>query len=227
MNGNVTSQEKVIKCFHCGNETLMHRKGESHWGSQDVKSDEYDDFSFNYQYDMYACPVCHKVTLVETYGDEGMRYPSRNGDLITEEVRTILYPINSIESKAIPPKIKNAFEGALKTKSIDINVCLMALRRTLELVLIEKGAKSWGLKEKIEEIAGKGILPDALKEASALTKILGDSAAHDKEIDIDQNDVNSMAEFVEYIIEYLYIVPDKISSYKEKLDQKIKIKREN
>lgn len=57
-------------------------------------------------------------------------------------------------------------------------------------------------------------------EASSLTKILGDSAAHDKELEIDQHDVESMAEFVEYIIEYLYIVPDKINTYKERLSSK-------
>lgn len=99
-------------------------------------------------------------------------------------------------------------------------MCLLALRRTLELILIEKGAKKWGLKDKIEEIAEKGILPDTLKEASSLTKILGDSAAHDKEIEIDQQDVESMAEFVKFIIEYLYVVPDKINSYKERLSSK-------
>ena len=53
-----------------------------------------------------------------------------------------------------------------------------------------------------------------------MTKILGDSAAHDKEMDIEQQDVESMAEFVEYIIEYLYVVPDKINSYKQRLSSK-------
>ena len=43
------------------------------------------------------------------------------------------------------------------------------------------------IKDKIEEIAEKGLLPDTLKEASSLAKLLGDTAAHDKEdLDIDQ-----------------------------------------
>lgn len=53
-----------------------------------------------------------------------------------------------------------------------------------------------------------------MKEASSLAKILGDTAAHDKELEIDQYDVEAMSEFVGFIIEYLYIVPDKISAYK-------------
>lgn len=130
------------------------------------------------------------------------------------------YEWNRISRSSIPSKVKEAFEAALKTKGIDKNICLMALRRTLELILKDKGATKWGLKDKIEEIAEKGLLPDTLKEASSLTKILGDSAAHDKELEIDQHDVESMAEFVEYIIEYLYIVPDKINTYKERLSAK-------
>src|SRR5699024_3519251 len=144
-----------------------------------------------------------------------------NNDILEYyDKKTILFPINNIESSSIPQKVKEAFEAALKTKGIDKNICLMALRRTLELILKDKGATKWGLKDKIEEIAEKGLLPDTLKEASSLTKILGDSAAHDKELEIDQYDVEAMAEFVGFIIEYLYIVPDKISAYKVRLDEK-------
>ena len=66
----------------------------------------------------------------------------------------------------------------------------------------------------------KGLLPDTLKEASSLAKVLGDTAAHDKELEIDQYDVEAMAEFIGFIIEYLYIVPDKISTYKVRFDAK-------
>lgn len=97
----------------------------------------------------------------------------------------------------------------------------MALRRTLELLLKDKGATKWGLKDKIEEIAAKGLLPDTLKEASSLAKMLGDTAAHDKELEIDQYDVEAMVEFIGFIIEYLYVVPDRINAYKERLDAKL------
>ena len=148
-----------------------------------------------------------------------MRY-NGYGDIEDYSKDTILFPINSIGDSSVPPKIRDSFEAALKTQSIDSNLCLIALRRTLELVLKDKGATKWGLKDKIEEIAEKRLLPDTLKEASSLTKILGDSAAHDKDIDIDENDVLSMSEFIRYIIEYIYIVPDKLERYKERFNMK-------
>lgn len=217
--GKQPLEQKVIKCYHCGNETLMNKVGEYKWGSRYE-----DDFSFSYNYKMFACPICNEVTLLETYGDESMVRADYRGqaEWFTED--KILFPVNSLDNDAMPVKIKEAFESALKVRNIDNNICLMALRRTIELIMVDRGATKWGLKEKIEEIAKNGILPESLKEASSFTKKLGDSVAHDKEVEVDTTDVNSMIEFVEYIIEYLYILPYKIERYKRKIEsQDIKI----
>lgn len=208
-------EEEIIKCFHCGNETIMKKVGEYSWESRDLK---YSDFDFFYQYEMFACPICHKVTLRETYGDETMIEGYENPVYGNE--KNILYPLNSIDSASVPEKIKNAYEAALKTKGVDKYIGLMVLRRTLELILKDQGATKWGLKGKIEEIAAQGKLPDTLKEASALAKLLGDTAAHDKELEVDNYDVEAIAEFLGFIIEYLYVVPDKINMYKKHLDEK-------
>nr|WP_325186094.1 DUF4145 domain-containing protein [uncultured Oscillibacter sp.] len=216
-------KQEIIKCFHCGNETPMQKVGEYTWGSRDV---EFSEIDFLYKYELFACPVCHKVTLRETYSDETMMNCCDYDQLSYFDERSILFPQNSIESKSVPQKIKEAYSAALKTKGIDKFICLMALRRTLELLLKDKGATKWGLKDKIEEIAAKGLLPDTLKEASSLAKLLGDTAAHDKELEIDEHDVEAMAEFIGFIIEYLYIVPDKINTYKKRLDAKSSTQKE-
>lgn len=218
MKSNDLHTDEIIKCFHCGNETPMEKVGEYSWGSRDI---EYSEFDFLNEYELFACPVCHKVTLREVYSDETM-IDFRSFDQTSyNNVKNILYPLSNVESNSIPAKVKEAYEAALKTKSIDKYVCLMALRRTLELLLKDKGATKWGLKGQIEEIAAKGLLPDTLKEASSLAKMLGDTAAHDKELEIDQYDVEAMVEFIGFIIEYLYVVPDRINAYKERLDAKL------
>ncbi len=210
-------KEYIIKCFHCGNETLMQKVGEYSWGSSDI---EFSEIDFLYKYELFACPVCHKVTLMETYGDDTMVNYNNYDQLSYFTEQSILFPLNNLENESVPPKIKEAYEAALKTKGIDKFICLMALRRTLELILKDKGATKWGLKDKIEEVAQKGVLPDTLKEASALAKLLGDTAAHDKELEIDEYDVEAVAEFIGFIIEYLYIIPEKINTYKIRLDNK-------
>ncbi len=215
-----SNKEEIIKCFHCGNETPMKKVGEYSWGSRDLDYSEFEEFDFLFKYELFACPVCHKVTLRQTYGDESMIQYHANDQLSFYDEQSILFPLSSIESNYVPSKIKAAYEAALKTKGIDKHICLMALRRTLELMLKDQGATKWGLKDKIEEVAAKGLLPDTLKEASSFAKVLGDTAAHDKEVEIDSYDIETIAEFISYIIEYLYIIPNKIRAYREVLDSK-------
>ena len=212
-----SNKEEIIKCFHCGNETPMKKVGEYSWGSRDL---DYSEFDFLFKYELFACPVCHKVTLRQSYGDESMVNYHTDDQLGFYDEQNILFPLNSIESDFVPSKIKATYEAALKTKGIDKNICLMALRRTLELMLKDQGAAKWGLKDKIEEVAAKGLLPDTLKEASSFAKALGDTAAHDKELELDSYDSETIAEFIRYIIEYLYIIPNKISTYKKVFDNK-------
>lgn len=207
MDESIKEQE-VLQCLYCGNKTLMDMVGQ-HRTSWEEESGYYGYF----HYKMFCCPVCYRVTFYQAYWDcAQMNYDG--SELVDVE---ILYPVNTIDSNAMPPKIKDAFESALKIRNIDNLVCLMALRRTLELICIDKKATKWGLKNKIEELAQEGILPETLKEASSFAKILGDSAAHDKGLDLNIHDINSMIDFVEYIIEYLYVLPYKLEKYKKRL----------
>lgn len=223
MQNSDLKKAKIIKCFHCGNETPMLSVGKCSWRSRDM---DFPDLDFIYEYELFSCPVCHKVTLFETYSDESMVEYMGHDQLKYFDEQRVLFPPCNVESNIVPQKIKDAYEAALKTKGIDRFVCLLALRRTLELILKNQGATKWGLKDQIEEIAAKELLPGVLKDASSLAKILGDTAAHDKELEIDTNDVESIAEFIGYIIEYLYVIPKRISTYKESLDAKSLAKKE-
>lgn len=202
--------DKPIDCLHCGNTTLMYQCGKYNWDAN--KYEKYHEYYFFYEYEMFACPVCEKITLLEKYGDEDM--VGFNGNLDSEE--KIIYPINTIDSSAMPTVVKKAFESALKVRNVDDVGCLMLLRHTLEVIVKEQGAVGGTLAQKIENIANRGILPDTLKEASTLTRLLGNEATHEEEITTDKEDIDILVEFVEYIIQYLYIIPKKIEDLQMK-----------
>jgi ribosomal protein S27E len=204
--------DETILCLHCGNTTLMYKCGDYKWGSN-------EDFIFSYNYKMVACPECRKITLIETYRDETMLRYDRNGDIEYYAEEKVLYPTNMIDNNAMPAFIKNSFESALKVRNIDYTGCLILLRRTLEMIVKNQGAEGKDLYEKIEDIANKGILPDALKEASTLARVFGNSAVHDLESIADTNDTNTLIELMKYIIEYLYIIPKKIDDLKRNIKE--------
>ncbi|NJD01218.1 MAG: DUF4145 domain-containing protein, partial [Ruminiclostridium sp.] len=117
-------------------------------------------------------------------------------------------------------KVKEAYEAALKTRNIDSAVCLMALRRTLEIVCKEKKAQGHNLWNKIEDLSIKGILPVELKHASTITKTYGNMGAHDTDVSVRSFELEQIIEFVEYILDYLYILPAKLSAIQEQLEKK-------
>jgi hypothetical protein len=206
------NNQKVLQCYLCGNETLMNLVGEHKYSW-----DETDGYYGYFNYQMFACPICGKVSLVEQYWDSAQRTYNHKGEIQDYEEETILYPVNTIKTKDLPSEVKSAFESALKTKNIDTAVCLIALRRTLEIVCKEKGATGRNLWEKIEDLSNKGVLPPELKNASVITKTYGNMGAHDADISATKQELEQVIEFVQYILDYLYILPAKIDKIQKRM----------
>ncbi|MDP4132829.1 MAG: DUF4145 domain-containing protein [Bacillota bacterium] len=206
------NKQKVLQCYSCGNETLMNLVGEhrSDWGCP-------EDLHETCNYQLYICPICGKPTLLETYWNECQQRYTYNGEIEDYEEHTILFPVSTIKTNNLPVEVKSAFESALKTKNIDTAVCLIALRRTLEIVCKEKGAVGHNLWKKIEDLSNKGILPPELKHASVITKTYGNMGAHDADISTTKQELEQVIEFVQYILDYLYILPAKINKIQEKM----------
>jgi hypothetical protein len=207
MNGESKKdyQSKLIICFHCGNETPMERVGAYTWGSSGG-----DEFQFDYTYELFKCPVCSQPTLLEIYGDEDM---SVDPDMTPRE--TALYPSYSIDANAVPVEIAKSYEAALRVKGIDSGICAIALRKTLEMMLVDKGAEGRNLAEKITFMAEQGTLPESLKEASDISRLLGNEAAHSAVSDLDKFDIEYITGFIGHILEYLYIIPNKLDGFKQ------------
>ena len=138
----MSENDKVIQCYHCGNETLMLMISEH-------KQDFYDDYWGYYKYRTYLCPVCKKITLYEIYCDEFQLTCDQSGDPIEDPTERILYPQTTFDYSGIPTQVASAYAAALKCRNIDHAICLMALRRTLEVVCLDKKASGRDLWRKI------------------------------------------------------------------------------
>ena len=185
------------------------------------KEDFYESVYFggynNYQ--MYICPVCGKVTLNHQYWNNGMTHLDENGNEIDDISEEIIFPVNSISKIYLPESIRKAYEAALKIKKIDAASCLMALRRTLEITCNDKGANGKNLWNKIEDLSNKGTLPPQLKHASTITKTYGNIGAHEEEVTVSDNELNYIIEFVKYILDYLYVLPQKLDAVQKKMQK--------
>ena len=206
-------QREVVKytlethiCYHCGNKGIMEIKGEF-----ENSGDEYWFFE-NYQ--LFKCPVCHKPIVFQEYisedvfdvDDEGIQIPCKE----------IVFPSKKFNN-SVPTVIRDAWESAIRIQGTDLNIYALALRRTLELIVKDKSAIGKDLQQKIEDLMNKSVLPDKLRNAADITRLIGNLGAHSTLTDnIGESEVKSIAKFVEYIIQYLYILPSEIEQLSKK-----------
>jgi len=186
----------------------------------------FDGYYYTYSHQLLFCPVCEKPSLLEVYTDQFWQQEYehlRHCEGVDESYayrETLLYPPNKLETRFVPESVRTAFEEALKIRNVDPITRALVLRRALEVIMIDQGATRRYLHNKIQEIADRGILPASLTDASFLAKRFGNFAAHDNDdLALDENDIASLIEFIQYIIDYLYIIPAKIKQFQDKMNR--------
>lgn len=206
---------KLQTCFHCGNIGLLrivHKYSYNFGGPSFDEVGQIVDYDLQEHFDwfMLSCPVCHKVTLRQEYSDEYTH------DFYTS-IET-LYPQSSIDYVGVPENIKTAFEAALKVKNIDTAVCALSLRRVLEAICKERGAKGKNLERMIDDMISHQILPQMFVDACWIIRQLGNSAAHGDSRVFSMYQIDQTILFVQNIINYLYTLPVKIKKLRNTLE---------
>ena len=212
------SEERYIlhQCFHCGNRGLMEVK---YKGSQEYGGPQYDEIGEivdieveeHFTWSLLSCPVCRKLSLVEDYSDEISRFNFNE--------HSVLYPQSIVRFEGVPNSIRTAFEAALKVKNIDLDICLLSLRRTLEAICKEQGAKGNTLELMVSDLRDCEVLPSSLDDACWIIRKLGNKAAHADKQTRYLYEVDLVIGFVDTIINYLYTLPKNIIRLKERISE--------
>lgn len=216
------AKNKILTCYSCGNRGVMKHIGNF---SNDEYFEDYDEYGNvichqlieEVEWILFECPVCHNPVLVSDYTCQGM--PDGYSEI------TIEYPNLNVNYKGVPESIKNAFTAAVRTKGIDRAICLLSLRRTLEMICKDKSAEGKDLESKIADLVNKKILPEMMNSACWILRQLGNDAAHADDVEFTELDVKECIEFISIIINYLYSMPIRIDQLKSKIEDR-KTKKE-
>lgn len=205
--------ENTHDCRHCGNRGIMKYIGKTGWLVEDIHEDNYghifdSELLEHMDYYVFECPVCYKPVIISEYcldiNDEPPKFE-------------IKYPSVNVSSKGVPNEIYSAFESAIKTKGIDYSICLLSLRRVLEMICNDKGAKGKNLENKIKDLIDSKLLPEMIGDACWIIRQLGNGAAHADKIEVYSYDVEQVIGYVGIIIDYLYSMPHRIREMKESI----------
>lgn len=96
------------------------------------------------------------------------------------------------------------------------DAAVVMARSSMQLALRDKGAAGANLKQEINDLSSKGLLPPTMIEWSHEVRELGNDSAHPKPgqaptIDRDAKDI---LQFLDYLLEYLYSIPHRINQYR-------------
>lgn len=216
-------KEQVHTCFHCGNTGLMNYVGNTYWTYDEVERNSFGEVIYAVQIEheywhIFECPVCHKPVLISEYcfdAQESM-----------PEIKTE-YPTIAVSRDGVPKDIYSAFESAVKTKGIDYSICLLSLRRVLEMICKDKGAEGRDLEKKIDDLIEKKIFPPMIEDACWIIRQMGNDAAHADKIPVYTYDIEQVIGYVATIIDYLYSLPYRVEKMKKKIEERKTGKKRN
>jgi hypothetical protein len=166
--------------------------------------DHYDeavgDYRVGYAFLMIECPACNNITLLRQEWHTGM------DDAVPQQV-DVVYPSQRPVTAGLPPVIQKAFEAAERVKSVDANAYGVLVRRGLELVCQNRGAKGRSLHDQLQDLGAKNEIPARLVTIAFGLKNLGNIGAHAGLGDLSPREVSLMDSLFDAILEHVYGAP--------------------
>lgn len=118
-----------------------------------------------------------------------------------------------------PDKIQDLWKQThdnLQRKNLDASLTMA--RTALQLLLRTFDAQGNSLKKEIDDLFGKNLLPQIMKDWSDELRLLANSCIH-PEIDSDspdEQDVQDLVNFLDYLLVYLLNLPKKIEEFRSR-----------
>ena len=133
-------------------------------------------------------------------------------------VTTILYPSVQSSLKGIPTSIEKRYQAAFKVRNVEPSACAVLVGRTLEAVCHYEKIRGKTLADKLNTLANSGRIPETLAQMAQQLRLIRNLGAHDVKDEITEEDVPIILDFLEAILEYLYVAPAKIEVVRQRLN---------
>ena len=213
---------QVMKCDHCNKESVFYERGKgTQGGLNSFDTLDYVDHILT-TWRILECSICSRPTLEETnttyevefVGDQGTIFP-------TLAKSTILYPgaRTSISlTKNVLKAIEKEYKFALKYVNNDPNACVVYIGRTLDEICNHEKVKEGRLVERLNQLIKLKNLPEPLAAMSHQIRLIRNMGAHsDGKHEVTEEDVPIVLDFLEAILEYLYVAPAKLAAIQARL----------
>ncbi len=202
----------VMSCDHCGSRATF------------IIRAEYTDFAdappsgpekaFTKWYIM-QCQECLRPTFAQSF----TVVDSTLKKFIWGPKTDILYPAGKTPLTDLPEVVEKKYAEALKVSTISPSSCAVLVRKTLEAICRFENASGRVLADKLRYLADTERIPRTLADVALHLKQLGNLGAHFDEDEVTKEDVPIILDFVELLLEYLYVAPARIETVRKRLNK--------
>ena len=164
------------------------------------------------EYAIAVCGRCDSVFLLEA------TFYEIPGEVCAPQGEQILYPTSRQVSIAdVPASIDRAYSAAVRSYQVGLyEPCVIMCRKCLEALCQELGAKKGNLKERLIHLQSNGQIDQKLLSWADELRLIGNDAAHDLDMVIEQVDAQDALEFVEAILMYSFSLARKFEEFKKR-----------
>lgn len=208
----------VQECNHCNNAVIFEEL--YRYSDQKINQDYSDIEGYPSQIEkvLFRCNKCKEISLFSRASvlSPVDGNPFTNGDWFddwTDYYR--LYPKKIYLDYSVPKIIKESFGESQKLyENGFFNPAMTSLRRTLENICIEKRInKKLKLEDKLKKLLELNIIDQKLYDWGEALRLAGNLTAHSNE-QIKKEDLQDMFDFIEFMINYIFVLSIKFESYK-------------
>jgi len=202
------SGTRLARCPHCGNQSthtlILTRKFPCEVRTlaqdDDGKTQEIDVPGVGEHY-VASCGTCQRLLMYEDVSWSESKASFQGSDLE--------WPNEPDLHWCVPAEVRQHYYEALRVRLQSPNSYAVQIRRSLEALCDDRGAAVGPLKNRLEDLVSKGLLPPVLGSAATVLRQLGNRGAHHGD-SIDRFDVYRIEEFYVSIIDFVYTIPHRI-----------------
>ena len=208
----MSKKDQIINCEHCGNKTPNEILLTTNGPDEIVEMFPENYTGIKTYYFLTKCKSCEEISLFSDWEESDQLGDLNNAVLVYPSIKKI--------DAVVPAEIVKGFNEAKKVKHKSSLAFAVMIRRAMEGVCLDQSAKGKNLKEKIDDLAKKEIIPNSLGRMANAIRYIGNAGAHAKGEDVTDDEVKVLDEFMRAIIEYVYVAPAKLNKLAEKLKKK-------
>lgn len=206
--------KRIAFCPHCGNRApqrlvYMQQFDERVWLTSTGQEDAHPAAYF-----VAVCETCSEVLIYQAY----MAFEETD----FREAK-LVWPKVALDV-SVPEGVARIYEEAARIKAIAPNAFAVQIRRALEALCKDRGAKAGALARQLQELSDRGEIPKTLPEASEVLRLIGNVGAHASDTDVHPLQAAAIDSFFKAIVEYVYVSPRRIYEFKERIGKYNKTK---